>query len=349
MRLLVVGTGSMAAGHVKAFQSFDGVDVVGAVEIDATRRAAFADRFEIEQRFASVDEALAWGDFDAVTNVTPDAVHHKTTMPFLRAGKHVLCEKPLATNAADAAEMAQLAAEMGVINMVNLTYRNVSALQAARDAVAAGKIGAVRHLDAAYLQSWLTSNAWGDWQTEQRWLWRLSTAHGSHGVLGDVGVHIVDFASFAAGMDVTSVQAKLHTFDKAPGGKIGDYTLDANDSFAMSAAMENGALASIHASRFATGHLNQLSLRIFGTLGGIEITNDGELGTMRTCFGDAMHQAKWTEVELQPVPTNYEKFAQAVAAGQPVAPDFAHAAKLQAVLDGAMASDANGQSVAIKA
>ena len=153
MRLLVVGTGSMAAGHVKAFQSFDGVDVVGAVEIDATRRAAFADRFEIEQRFASVDEALAWGDFDAVTNVTPDAVHHKTTMPFLRAGKHVLCEKPLATNAADAAEMAQLAAEMGVINMVNLTYRNVSALQAARDAVAAGKIGAVRHLDAAYLQN----------------------------------------------------------------------------------------------------------------------------------------------------------------------------------------------------
>jgi predicted dehydrogenase len=81
-------------------------------------------------------EALAWGQFDAVTNVTPDAAHHATTLPLLAAGKHVLCEKPLATNAAQAREMADAAARAGVVNMVNLTYRNVPALQQAARMVA---------------------------------------------------------------------------------------------------------------------------------------------------------------------------------------------------------------------
>ena len=76
--------------------------------------------------FASIDEAIAWGEFDAVTNVTPDAAHYPTTMPLLAAGKHVLCEKPLATNEAHADEMAAAAAKAGVVNMVNLTYRNVA-------------------------------------------------------------------------------------------------------------------------------------------------------------------------------------------------------------------------------
>jgi predicted dehydrogenase len=88
------------------------------------------------------DEALAWGEFDAVTNVTPDAAHYPTTMPLLAAGKHVLCEKPLATNAAHAEAMAEAAAvKAGVVNMVNLSYRNVPALQKAAQMVRDGAIG----------------------------------------------------------------------------------------------------------------------------------------------------------------------------------------------------------------
>ncbi|MGO8484928.1 Gfo/Idh/MocA family protein, partial [Rhizobium leguminosarum] len=81
--------------------------------------------------FTSLDDALAWGEFDAVTNVTPDRAHYSTTMKILGAGKHVLCEKPLAVNYREAKEMADAAAASGKVTMVNLTYRNVAPLQAA--------------------------------------------------------------------------------------------------------------------------------------------------------------------------------------------------------------------------
>lgn len=347
MRLLIVGGGRMGSSQAKEFAAIPGVTLAGIVESDADRRDEFRTLHKIDAGYATVEEALAVGDFDAVTNVTPDAAHFATTMPVLAAGKHVLCEKPLATNHTDALRMALAAADAGVINMVNLTYRGVSALQAARKLIASGAIGEVRHVEASYLQSWLTQPAWGDWQTESVWLWRLSTAHGSAGVLGDIGVHILDFASYATGMSLTSVGARLHTFDKAPGGRIGEYVLDANDSFVLTGSYENGALASIHASRFASGHLNDLTLRVFGTKGGVEITNAGKLGTMRTCLGVDLEKAVWTEVSLTPVPTNYARFAQAVASGTPADPGFAHAARLQASLDAALVSDTEGRVVAV--
>jgi predicted dehydrogenase len=92
MRLLVLGTGLMAKNQLDHFTRIDGVDVVGAVDTDATRLAAFADKFNIEKRFLSLDEAIAWGEFDAATNITPDRIHHPTTMALIAAGKHVLCE-----------------------------------------------------------------------------------------------------------------------------------------------------------------------------------------------------------------------------------------------------------------
>src|SRR5690606_20209247 len=137
--------------------------------------AAFADAHNIPQRFSSLDAALAWGGLDAVANITPDALHHPTTLPILRAGKHVFCETPLSTDAPKAQEMTELAEQAGVVNMVNLTYRNVAELQHARELVEAGAIGAVKHVEASYLQSWLVSKAWGDWRTDPGWLWRLST------------------------------------------------------------------------------------------------------------------------------------------------------------------------------
>ena len=88
-----------------------------------------------------------------MANVTPDAAHHATTLPLLAAGRHVLCEKPLATNARHAGEMAEAAARAGVVAMVNLTYRNVPALQQAARMVRDGAIGPVRHFEASYLQS----------------------------------------------------------------------------------------------------------------------------------------------------------------------------------------------------
>lgn len=337
MRLLILGTGNMAGAHATHFAAIEGVKLTACVDIDAARAGAFARKHDIPAVYASLGEAILAGGFDAVANATPDSVHFPTTMEALEAGLHVFCEKPLATNLADARIMTEAAEDAGVVNGVNLTYRNVAALQKAREVTADGRLGEIRHFEASYLQSWLVQPAWGDWSTEERWLWRLSSAHGSNGVLGDVGIHICDFAVFAAGCDIRAITAQLKTFHKAPGDQIRDYILDANDSVVMTAELTCGAAGVIHATRFASGHLNDLSLRMYGTEGGLEVTNKGPLGTLRICEGDDLETATWRDVALSPVPTNYQRFARAVIAGRGrMSPDFATAARLQSVIDAAL-------------
>jgi predicted dehydrogenase len=340
IRVLIIGTGAMAHDHAKAYCAMDDVQIVAGVDPNAEALAAFKSQFQIPNGFASVADAIAWGEFDAVSNVTPDGIHHRTTMPLLAAGKHVLCEKPLATTHADALDMANAAQAAGVVNMVNLTYRNVPALMQAAQIVQDGQIGEVRHFEASYLQSWLTQDQWGDWRSEDAWLWRLSTQHGSLGVLGDVGVHILDFASFAAGSEAKRVSCRLKTFDKAKDGRIGPYRLDANDSMAMHLSLKNDAIGVIHASRFASGHINDLRLRLYGTEGGVDVRFEGSQSSLAVCKGADMRQAKWAPVAPEPVSPNYRRFIEAIKSGLPLKPDFARGAALQRVLDLAVASDA---------
>jgi len=333
MRLLMLGTGGMARLHVKGFNEIDGVEIVAAVDTDEARLTEFRELHGIPRGFLSLEDALAWGEFDAVTNITPDRVHYPTTMQILDAGKHVFCEKPLATDHARALEMTEKAETLGLINMVNLTYRNVPQLQKAHELVKSGAIGAVKHIEASYLQSWLVSKSWGDWRTSPTWLWRLSTKHGSNGVLGDVGIHILDFAAYAAGVDYATAFFRLQTFNKAPDSRIGEYDLDANDTFIMTAEMDNGAMAAIHATRWGSGHLNDLRLRIYGEKGGIEVTDTNFNPKLMTCLGDDVDAAKWTEVTVEPTPTNYARFTEAVRSGVNAEPSFRHAANLQRIID----------------
>ncbi len=331
--MLVLGTGSMARQHVLAFQAEPDVEVVAAVEIDPARLAAFADEHNIPERFVDLDAALAWGGFDSVANVTPDPVHHPTTMKLVAAGKHVLCEKPLAMNYADAKEMADAAEAAGVLNMVNLTYRRSPALEKARQMVASGEIGDLRHFEASYLQSWLSAKNWGDWRTESRWLWRLSTGHGSKGVVGDIGIHIIDFATYGAASDIVTMCPQVKTFHKAPGDQIGEYKLDANDSFVMSAELANGALGVIHASRWATGNANELRLALFGDKGALKVATTGATSSLSACVGDDIDTQTWREIDCPPVPPVFARFATALRTGVNGDPDFRRAANLQRVLD----------------
>ena len=342
VRLLVLGTGGMANNHAEGFGAIDGVTLVGGIDTKPDLLAAFQERHHIPKGFASIDEALAWGQFDAVTNVTPDPAHYPTTLPFLAAGKHVLCEKPLATNETDATAMAAAAAKAGVVNMVNLTYRNVAAMQMAAKMVRDGAIGTVRHFEASYLQSWLTQPAWGHWDQESKWLWRLSSQHGSKGVLGDVGIHILDFVTFVAGLNATEVSCRLATFAKAPGDKIGEYPLDANDSATMQVVLENGALGTVGATRFATGHLNDLRLRIYGNLGGLEVCLENNVSRLRACLAPDLMTAKWHDVDAPVLPTIYQRFVAAIRGERPADPDFARGAALQRLLDRAEQSAGQG-------
>jgi predicted dehydrogenase len=331
MKLLVLGTGNMAGQHARNFAAIDDVEMVAAVDTDPARLAAFCFEHNIANRFADVDEAIAWGEFDAATNVTPDAAHYATTMKLIAAGKHVLCEKPLATDYALAMEMTEAAEKVGLINMVNLTYRASPALHRARELTTSGALGTIRHFESSYLQSWLVGKHWGDWRTESTWLWRLSTAHGSKGVVGDIGIHLIDFCTYAAGSGVARMCPRVMTFHKADGDRIGAYELDANDSFAMTAELANGALGTIQATRFATGNFNELSVTLYGDKAAIAVHTDGKASSLKMC--DDIDTMDWREVKCPPVPTTYERFARAVASGQNGDPGFRRAAEIQKVLD----------------
>lgn len=342
MRILILGTGSMAKAHAAAFAAEPDVAVVAAVEPNHDRLVRFCDDHNIPNRFASLADALAWGEFDAAANVTPDAVHYPTTMQLIAAGKDVFCEKPLATDYPHAKEMADVAEAAGVINMVNLTYRSSPAVQKAREIVLSGGIGAIRHLEASYLQSWLVAKTWGDWHTEEKWLWRLSSSHGSKGVIGDIGIHIVDFASFAAGSDITSLNSRVKTFHKAPDDRIGEYTLDANDSFVITVELANGAIGPIQATRWATGNLNDLRLGLHGDGGALRVFTDGKTSSLQMCAGLDIETQTWRDVDCPPVPNNYQRFAAACRSRINGEPNFRRAAAVQQVLDLSFAANGLG-------
>ncbi|RDE09110.1 Gfo/Idh/MocA family protein [Pelagibacterium lacus] len=348
MRLVILGTGNMAASHAAHFAAIEDVEIVAAVDVDPERAAQFAQSYDIPRVFASLEEALDWGAFDSIANVTPDRFHYETSLRALAAGKHVFCEKPLATHYGNALEMADIAEQAGLINMVNLTYRNVAELQKFRQIVEAGEIGEIKHVEASYLQSWLVSKAWGDWRTDPTWLWRLSTAHGSNGTLGDIGVHILDFAVFGINSPIDSAFCRLKAFDKEPGGRIGDYVLDANDSFTMSLEFGSGALGVVHATRWASGYLNTLRLRAYGDRGGLEVQHGMNGSSLQICVGEDIELAQWKDVPVEPVPTNYHRFAEAVATGVNGDPSFRHAAELQKVLDLGFVSDNERREVPVE-
>lgn len=346
IKLAIVGTGGMGNTHAKKFAAIPGVKLVACCDVDGGRAKDFASTYAIPESFTDFTHMLNTCEIDAVTNVTPDPYHARLSIEAMAAGKHVFCEKPLATNHADALKMARVAADSEVINLVNFSYRNSAALQEVSRRVRKGDLGRLFHVQAHYLQSWLTSKEWGDWKKSDKWLWRLSTKHGSKGVLGDIGVHILDFASMPAG-EITSVKCLLHTFDKAPRNRIREYPLDANDSAVITAEYASGAVGSVQMTRLATGHLNSLFLSIHGEKGAFRINLDTSYDTYEQCFVQKKDgkTSPWETVTAPPVPSLYERFIQSIQTGKNDQPDFARGAQIQQVLDACEKSDVTGKAV----
>lgn len=350
IKLAIVGTGGMAHTHAKKFGAIPGVKIVACCDVDAGRAKNFATLFSIPEWFTDFDEMLSTCELDAVSNVTTDPFHAPLSIMAMQAGKHVFCEKPLATNYADARLMAQVAAKKRVINLVNFSYRNSAALQEVARRVRKGELGPLFHVQAHYLQSWLTSKEWGNWKTGSKWLWRLSKNHGSKGVLGDIGVHILDFASLPAG-EITSVNCRLHTFDKAKNNQIGEYALDANDSAVITTQYASGALGSVQMSRLATGHINSLSLSLHGQKGAFRINLDTSYDTYEQCFVQKSDgkTGPWETVTAPAVPSLYERFIKSIKLRKNDQPDFARGAQIQQVLDACEESNAKGKTIFLTA
>ena len=169
-------------------------------------------------------------------------------------------------------------------------------------------------------------------------------------MLGDIGVHILDFASYGSGLDIDHVFARLKTFDKAPGNKIGEYELDANDSFTMAVDFTNGALGVIHATPLGDRPFQRAAPARLWREGRGRGAAPRTIGSqLRVVLGEDVETGTWKEMEVPPVPTNYQRFAEAVRTGENQEPSFRHAAELQRVLDLAMVSEAERKELAAEA
>ncbi|MGY1988672.1 Gfo/Idh/MocA family protein, partial [Blastococcus sp. SYSU DS0669] len=194
----------------------------------------------------------------------------------LEAGKHVLCEKPLANTVAEAEAMAEAAAKAatrGVRSMVGFTYRRVPAIGLARKLVAEGRIGEVRHVRAQYLQDWIADPS-------APMSWRLEKDKAGSGALGDIGAHVVDLTQYITGQTLTGVSAALETFVTerplpAESGKLGGVggagtgQVTVDDAAAFLARFTGGALGVFEATRFALGRKNGIRIEVNGSAGSL--------------------------------------------------------------------------------
>jgi predicted dehydrogenase len=240
----------------------------------AAQRLGFASTETDWRRMIERDE------IDLIDICTPGDSHAEIAIAALQAGKHVLCEKPLANTVQEAEQMAaaaSAAAEHGVSAMCGFTYRRTPALALAHRLLEAGRIGTVRQVRAQYLQDWLAD-------PDAPMTWRLDKSKSGSGALGDLGAHLVDTAQWLTGQEITGVSAILETFvksrplsgersglgghgDSAADAPRGDVTVD--DAALFTARFARGATGMFEATRFALGRKNALRIEINGTDGSL--------------------------------------------------------------------------------
>lgn len=265
----MVGHAFMGAVHSHAWRSvhrFFDPPLVPRLAVlggrDEGRARAAAEKFGWEDVETDWRKLVTRDDVGLVDVCTPGDSHAEIAIAALAAGKHVLCEKPLANSVAEAeamAEAARRARDRGVRAMVAFNYRRVPALAHARKLVAGGALGEVRHVRAVYLQDWLSD-------PQAPMTWRLRRESAGSGALGDLGAHIVDAAQFVTGEVVTGVSALTNTFVKqrpAENGGTDEVTVD--DTALFLARLSGGAVATFEATRFALGRKNAMRLEINGS------------------------------------------------------------------------------------
>jgi predicted dehydrogenase len=301
-------------------------------------------------------------DVDLVDVCTPGSSHAEISIAALEAGKHVLCEKPLANTVEEARAMAaaaERAAARGVRAMVGFNFRRVPAVALARELVAAGRLGAIRHVRAAYLGAHLLD-------PEFPLVWRLQASEAGSGALGDLGAHAIDLAQYVAGDRITGVSALTETFvPERPlpgsGGRLGPVTVD--DAALFIARFGGGAVALLEATRFATGHDEGLRVELNGERGSLvwELGAFNELrffdagddpatqGFRRIQVTRSVHPyaaAWWPEghsIGYEHTFTHEVRdLLEAIAAGRDPAPSFADGLQVQEVLDAVQRSAASG-------
>lgn len=268
----MLGYAFMGKAHTNAFKSIPYMmypppavpELVAICGRDEDAVSEAARRYGYAGYYTDWREMLADDRLQLFDNGGPNNVHAEPSIVAAEAGKHVLCEKPLARTAAEAKEMLDAVNKAGVKHMVGFNYRFVPAIRQAKALIAGGALGQIYHFRAVYLQEWIMPH-YGEAK-----IWRLDKSVAGSGALGDLGAHIIDLGHYLVG-DVKSVSAMTKTFIKErplPDGS-GTGEVDVDDAFVAAVEFENGAVGTLESSRYAGGRKNYQVLEINGEKGTI--------------------------------------------------------------------------------
>jgi len=386
LRVGMIGYEFMGAAHSQAWRTvnhaFD-LPLSARMSVicgrDEAKVSAAAAKLGWAEHSTDWRAVVARDDIDLIDICSPGNTHAEITLAALAAGKHVLCEKPLANTVAEAREMTRAAAQAkaaGVRVMCGFNYRRTPAVALMRQLVAAGRIGELRHVRAVYLQDWIVD-------PQFPLVWRLRREIAGSGSLGDIGAHIVDLTQFVTGQLIGKVSALTETFIKqrplptvsaglaaagGGGGATGEVTVD--DAALFLARLDGGAVATYEATRFATGRKNGMRVELNGSTGSLafdfERMNElefydatlpsAERGFRRILVTEPEHPylAAWWPPGH---PIGYEHtfthevrdLIAALAAGVDPTPSFTEALQVQLVLDAVERSAATGSWTDVEA
>jgi predicted dehydrogenase len=364
----MIGYGFMGRAHSNAYAQvnhFFDLEYRPVLQAVCARDREKAQAFATKWGYASVETdwraLIARKDIDVVDICTPNNLHKEIAVAAAEAGKAILCEKPLAMNAAEGEEMCRAVEAAGVPNMVWYNYRRVPAVTFAKQIVDSGKLGKVFHYRANFLQDWTIS---ADLPQGGTALWRLDVAAAGSGVTGDLLAHCIDTALWING-PITNVTAMTETFVKERKhvltGKVEKVGID--DACAFLCRFANGSLGLFESTRYARGHKALYTFEVNGEraslkwdlhdLHRLQYFDHRDEGTLRgwrsihVTDGEHPYMGHWWVPGLA---IGYEHsfihqvadFLTGLAKGQPVGPTFRDALETQKVCDAVLASARSG-------
>jgi predicted dehydrogenase len=346
-------THSNASRKVNNFFDLEYQPVLKAVcDLDEARAKAFAAKWGYESYETDWRQLIARKDIDLVDITLPNNMHREVAIAAAKAGKMILCEKPLARNGPEGLKMVQAIEKAGVPNMVSYNYRRIPAVTLAKQLIDEGRLGRIFHYRAKFLQDWTISK---DLPQGGPGLWRLDVKVAGSGVTGDLLAHCIDTALWLNG-GIDSVTAMTETFIKerqhTETGKVEKVGID--DACAFLARFKNGSLATFESTRYARGHKALYTFEINGEHASIfwdlhdlhrlqyfEHRDEGRLRGWRSIHvtdGDHPYMGKWWVPGLQ---IGYEHsfvhqladFLEGLAKKKPASPTFRDALETQYVCD----------------
>ncbi len=379
LNVAMIGGGFMGKAHALAYATMPmffwpaPAEPVRAVVVDQTKELAD----EARQRFGFNEGSSDWRavvarpDIDVVDIVTPNDSHPEIAIAAAKAGKHIICEKPLARTAGEARDMLRAVTEAGVIHMVAFNYRRTPAVALAHRYIQDGRIGKILNFRGTYLQDWSAD-------PDGPLSWRFQKKIAGSGAVGDIGTHVIDMARYLVG-EISAVAAMVKTYiptrplqaggvdklgasDKNAAGPRGD--VDVDDEMVTMMRFEGGAVGSIEATRNAYGRNNFLTFEIHGTEGSI-LFNYERRDELQVMFASSPADARgFTTVYtgpahpygegLWPIPAlgigygetkiiECRDFMEAIVKGQQPSPNFTDGYRVAEIADAIIRSGSSGQ------